>query len=673
MGLLTRMLGPAIGRVLKDFHVSPTNPTLIKMFGWGNGDELTSPYAQLPIIYAAVRAVGKVISQTAWRVMRGETEVGENDPVAKLLAKPNPMQSPFEFKESLGTNLQVKGNAFIVLSEEMSRGLPIMIYGWPASYFKPHYDNNKMWDGWTVKRNGEHFMKPEQVVHISSYNIADELMGMAPLDVLKMTYKSMWDALVYNKKFFENDGTPPIIYKSENILSDQYRDAFKKDLIERRRGVTHAHEAQLIEGMDVTTLGFTQKDIQFLDLLKHAEEEVLMVFGVTKTQVSKYEDVNYATALSQDKVFITNTCLPLMRQIESEINSQWLDKIGYKVEFDERSNEAMTYLSADEANKVVSISKAGLITVNEARDMMGLDPVEWGDEVPSAAQEPGPVPSQLQPYVPEQPKKPEPKQPTPEQPETKALLDEALGKARRLNTWNAINNKIKPVEIRCAKAVRKYFYDVEKKLLATAATKGLTDAMTKDVADPDIDASFDDEELTQIVNTYLGQAIVLGYNSMGIGDVNISDPGVNQYLGSRVEYMQGINDTAKAKLKEKLHQVLVDAMDNQLTEVQRTEAIQTMIREEFASLKSHARTIARTEVHGAMADGRWRATEETEPTEIEWVSSRDMLVRDTHAEYDGRRMKYGEEFAPGLRYPFDPRCNDPAEVCNCRCTFQVHY
>lgn len=670
MGLLTRILAPAVAQVLKDVKVSPTSPTLVKMFGSGDGTDLRSPYSQIPIIYSAIRAVAKVISQTRWMIMRGEEEVSENDPLVKLLERPNQVQSEYEFKESLGTNLQVKGNAYIVLSEEMVNGLPVALNAWPAASFKPHYDNSKQWDGWIVKRDKEMFLPIERVVHISNYNIADELMGMAPLDVLKMSYSSMWDALVYNKKFFENDGTPPLVYKSENMLPDQYREAFKKDMIERRRGKAHAHEAQLVEGMEVQTLGFTQKDIQFLELLKHNEEEVLMVFGVTKTQVSKYEDVNYATALSQDKVFISNTCLPMMRQIEAEVNSQWLSKIGYTLKFDERSNEAMTYLSAEEATKVVSISNAGLVTVNEAREMIGLDPVPWGDEEPSGY---GEVPEQLQPFVGPQPKKPEPKKPTPEEPEedTKKVakdLADALAKARRANTWTSLNNRIKPIEVRCAKAVRRYFYGVEKKLLGMVG-KGM---MAKDVADPDIDAVFNDEELNQIVTKYLEQSIAVGYSTMGIGDVNISDPGVNQYLGSRVQYMQGANDTAKAALKEKLHQVLVDAMEQQMTEAQRTAAIEAMIREDFASLKSHARTIARTEVHGAMAEGRWEACQELNPTEIEWVSSRDMLVRDSHQHLDGQRVKFRERFENGCMYPLDP-AGGPEEVCNCRCTFQVHY
>lgn len=673
MSLLTRILGPVVRQELtalnKSTHISPTSPTLKKMFGWGETDDLTDAFSQLPIVYAAVKAVGKVLSQTRLMILRGEREVGPNDPVARLFDNPNRFQSPYEFKDAIGTNVQTKGNAFIVKDEKEVRGLPIEITVWPSRYFTPKYGDNGDWIGWMVKRGkaDPFFMPPERVVHLTSgYNPNDELIGMAPLDVLKMTYKSMWDAIVYNKKFFENDGTPPIIYKAANILPEAYREAFKKDAIERRKGKSHAHEAQLIEGMDVTTLGFTQKDIQFLELLKHNEEEVLMVFGVTKTQVSKYEDVNYATALSQDKIFISNTVLPLMRQIESEINSQWLEALGYTVQFDERSNAAMTYVAGDEANKVVNVARAGLITINEAREMMGMEAVEWGEEPPQTMA--SPFTAEPMQYA-EQPRREEPKPPA-EELETKGIMDDAFAKARRTNTWHSLNNKVVPIQKRCAGAVRRYFFEIERRLLNMA--KDFQPEVVKNVADPDVDAVFDDEELERTVRTYLEQAISVGYTTMGIGTVNIEDPGIVRYLSSRASFMRGINDTAKEDFKKKLHEVLAQALEDKLTEAQRAEAIRSLIKEQFAGLKSHARTIARTEVHGAFADGRWQACEELSPTEIEWVSSRDALVRDSHAHLDGKRVPFGERFENGCRYPLDP-IGEPGETINCRCTYSTHF
>lgn len=678
MGILDKALDRIADSVAqritgKSVTISSKDPTLKKIFGWGDeGETLNSPYSQLPIIYAAIRAVGKVIAQTDLVVMRGETEVGPNDPVRKLFDKPNLKQSPYEFKEGIGVNLQVKGNAFIVLSEEMARGLPLELTVWPSHYFKPAYDNDGNWLGWWVKRGKapRFFLPPERVIHLGgSYNPNDELLSLAPLDVLKMTYSTMWDSLVYNRKFFQNDGTPPIIYKSNNGLSDRQREVLQKGLIDRRQGKDHAFKAQLVEGMDeVITLGFTQKDIQFLELIKQSEGDVLMVFGVTKTQVSKYEDVNYATALSQDKVFITNTCLPMMRQIESEINSQLLDSIGYKVRFDERSNEAMTYLSKEEADKAVAVLGARMVTLNEAREMIGLDPVDGGDEIPEA-----PAPSINFVQNPPGGKPPDPRMPNqppaPPEPEAKDVskaLEMELAKARRTNTWHALNRIMAPIETRCVKSVRGYFHGVERKLEAKVG-KSLAKAADR----MNLEDAFDDGKLYKLMEGYLSEGVSAGAGTMNV-QINLDDPGMKQYLANRVQYMKGINDTAKAQIQEKLDKLLQQAMDEAWTEQQRTEAIRTMLRDEFKSLASHARTIARTEVHGAFSEGRWDAVKELEPSKIEWVSSRDPLVRDSHAALDGDTVKPGESFSNGCRYPLDP-LGSAGETINCRCTFSLHF
>jgi HK97 family phage portal protein len=639
--------------------ITLTNPHFMMIFGLGgDGDTLNSPYSQIPIVYAAIRAVEKVLSQTPWQILKGEKEQERGDPIFDLFAKPNLRQSPFEVRAAIGSNLQIKGNAYLVRDEKEARGIPLALYAWPASYFTPHFENGR-WTGWMVKRGSAspYFLPPERVIHIPTFNPADELMGLAPLDVLKMSYKSLWEALVYNRKFFQNDGTPPIIYKAKDVLPDQYRETFLTDL-RRRRGMKHAHEAQLIEAMDAMVIGFTQKDMQFLELVKYHNEDALMVFGVTKTQVSKYEDVNYATALSQDKVFITNTCLPLMRQIEEKINSQFLTALGYTLKFKERANQALTYISSDEATKVVSISTAGLITKNEGRDMLGLEPVPWGDEQPGTPDQlptfPAPakmITAQADPAI------------------EKALVDE-MAKAQRTNTWHALNARISPTVGKAEFDVRKYFHSIEIRALARVNAKAFGPELTK-ASDPVFDDLFEDAKLERIVDKYLRASLTLGAGTLDV-EINLAAPEVLAYLGNRTQYMKGINADAKAKLRETLESVLQDAMEQQMTEQQRTATITEALKTDFAALKGRARMIARTEVHSAFSDGRFKAAEELDPKEIEWISSRDALVRDSHRALDGKRVAFQEKFSNGCRYPLDPR-GEAEEIVNCRCNFQLRF
>jgi uncharacterized protein with gpF-like domain len=86
---------------------------------------------------------------------------------------------------------------------------------------------------------------------------------------------------------------------------------------------------------------------------------------------------------------------------------------------------------------------------------------------------------------------------------------------------------------------------------------------------------------------------------------------------------------------------------------------------------ARARTIARTEMHGAYADGRWEAAKDTDPIGKEWIDSRDSDVREEH-QIDGETQMFGDPFSNGLAYPGDPD-GDAGNVINCRCKFRCIY
>lgn len=52
---------------------------------------------------------------------------------------------------------------------------------------------------------------------------------------------------------------------------------------------------------------------------------------------------------------------------------------------------------------------------------------------------------------------------------------------------------------------------------------------------------------------------------------------------------------------------------------------------------------------------------------LEWIAARDSRTRKSHAALDGQKVKPGERFPNGLRFPADPQ-GRPEEVYNCRCT-----
>jgi hypothetical protein len=83
-----------------------------------------------------------------------------------------------------------------------------------------------------------------------------------------------------------------------------------------------------------------------------------------------------------------------------------------------------------------------------------------------------------------------------------------------------------------------------------------------------------------------------------------------------------------------------------------------------------AERIARTEIGSASSTASYEAAMEGDLTGVmkEWMTSGLPGVRDTHQYYESLGMVDPDhEFAPGLKFPLDPDCEDAGDVINCRC------
>ena len=97
------------------------------------------------------------------------------------------------------------------------------------------------------------------------------------------------------------------------------------------------------------------------------------------------------------------------------------------------------------------------------------------------------------------------------------------------------------------------------------------------------------------------------------------------------------------------------------------------------SAKSRAMTIARTETHKAanvsqFTRAEMAATDSGLDVQIEWISTNDGRVRDSHRSVNGKIIPMGESFSVNgskMKYPSDPS-GGAANVINCRCVLGYH-
>lgn len=177
-----------------------------------------------------------------------------------------------------------------------------------------------------------------------------------------------------------------------------------------------------------------------------------------------------------------------------------------------------------------------------------------------------------------------------------------------------------------------------------------------------VEESFNEEKLKKAIEPVIEDSIL-----MGVGTNMLPEESILAMIVTRGSKITSINDNAKEVVLRGLRKVLDEAIKEGWTEQERTDAINEVIKDQMKINKNNARTIARTETHGAYEEGRFEGIKSTNPTGKMWLSSRDGDVRPEH-QIDGETVKFEDNFSNGLKHPLDPD-GDAGNVINCRCTW----
>lgn len=714
--------------------ISLNDPRLARIFagtydqGAGKLGELKDPLYQIPIVYACIRARAVNLAQVPFLLYRKGTEdVITSGPLVDLFLDPNPLHSRFSLWEGVVTSLDAKGNAFLVPDPEEVGGVPVNLWLFNPDMIKPaKAKDGEEWIGWWLTRPRQEplFLEKSQVIHIKNYNLNNQVMGANPLEVARATNILEWDAVRYNESFFTNDGTPSVAYISEKKLPERRKKELEKALVSDLEGVDKSHKGVLLQGgLDVKQLGISQKDMEFLAGRKFNREEITMIYKVPKAEVELYEDMNYATATSADRSFWKKTEIPLGRMIQEEINRKFLYQYNVEGRYDFMAIDALNAELLEKAEAADTYVRMGypLNVVNDRLNLgfpdvpHGDEPMEFGPQISLTAPD-GSTKSFELPMI----------------GGPMGTVDaEEIARGIRGKKWTAIMERILPIVGRATKDVRRYFYDVTKKLQKILA-KGNYTALEKDegeririllgypgkIADEDIRpadleiekaterrelqvsrrawrllekqfeelpedeilAAFSDEDLREALEKHVLAALAAGLDSIAASPVMLEDQVARQILEEKLIKVLEINDTAKTEIIEELRRILLEGASEGIGEAELADRISDGMASKMKDIQKRARTIARTEIGSSFSQARWAAVEATEPKGIRWISSRDSKVRDTHGldvgGLDGKTTPVGTAFVTSkgnhIRFPHDPTAA-ASEVINCRCTFEPVY
>lgn len=359
-----------IGGVVE--HMGYTTPLLFGSYAQNN-------YLSIPAVYAALDLISSSIAVMPLQVRQkgdNKSTVIEDHPILRLFDEM--IQSKYTLFRSIVFDILWWGNSYIYIKRD-GKGVPTKLIYLQHGDVSVDYNKTK---GTIIYQIANHLdvpqtAKPENMLHFFK-NTRDGVTGIGLLAYASQAFKLADNLNSAADDFFSSGCNVTGILKFAGIVPDKS----KKEIREQWSQI-HAPGATgsglVVIGGDADYIPVSQdpSKSQMLESREFGIAEIARFFGISPLLLQDL--TNGSGAIEEIALqFVKYTLTPLVSLIEHEMNrklfpgisSTWLD-------LDETA-----LLAADKqslANYLSTLTKNGIISTNEARAQLDLNPVDGGD------------------------------------------------------------------------------------------------------------------------------------------------------------------------------------------------------------------------------------------------------------------------------------------------------
>ena len=339
-------------------------------------------YPRSALVYSALKLRQDAVARVPLVVHRGEGErpAGADHLAQRLLDRPNPFWTRGELWRATETYLGLWGSAFWGLERD-GGGRVAEIWPLRPDRMRVVPDEQSYVRGFVYMSNGQQRASylPEDVVWMRYFNPLEEYAGMSPMAPLRLSADMGLDSLRASRSALLNDSAPGIFIETTDTPTDQEVLEFYERWEARFKGVDRVRRpAFLSAGMSVRNLGFSPREMEYFQNMRWSLEDVSRVYGVPKPMLADMEQATFSNFNTARRVFWEDTIVPQLTFYEEALNAGLMPGLGdgtLRVGFDLSGVEALRETENDKAKRRIGYVRAGIMTVEEVREEMGLKTV----------------------------------------------------------------------------------------------------------------------------------------------------------------------------------------------------------------------------------------------------------------------------------------------------------
>ena len=227
---------------------------------------------------------------------------------------------------------------------------------------------------------------PQDIIHIKKPNPNNEFRGLGAVEALSETIDLDNLTTETTRRFFMNGSITNFVLSTDSKVTDEQLKRLRAEMRSSYGGVNNAYKAMILGGgLKPVDISYTNKEMEMLGQLEWYRDKIMYGFGNTKASLGMVDDVNRASHEGSVTEWQRNTVRPDMEAIVDALNLYLVPEFGNNLVLgfcdpvpDDRTDDIL---------EATNLFNAKIITKNEARELVGLEPVDGGDDF----EEPEPV------------------------------------------------------------------------------------------------------------------------------------------------------------------------------------------------------------------------------------------------------------------------------------------
>ena len=338
------------------------------------------PSINLSAVFAAIELISNSVAEIPINV---NTRQEDEETILKVHpiydAFNNSLLTKFMLMKMLIVDMLLYGNGVAYIERELD-GTPKSLVYCPKDSYNIRY-NEKTHDLYylipSVKKGK---VEPIDVIHLikNSKNGIEGIGVLAyasnTLDLAKATEKAAQD--------YFNSGCHVAGILSTNAarLTKEQRNAIR-DAWNQAHGSQGTGMAILENGMTYSPVAANSKESQLLETRLYNLNDIARFFSISPVLLGDLSKSSYNTVEASLLEFVTHTLFPYITLIENEFTRKLIKPSERNLYIDLDENHIIRSDKQSQANFLTTLVSKGIMTINEARHQLGLNPMEGGDSL----------------------------------------------------------------------------------------------------------------------------------------------------------------------------------------------------------------------------------------------------------------------------------------------------